>query len=207
MLDREDSSLSHRIPLDQTFVASVGSVADLLQWHDDVFVELAYHVMFGRPADVGGRHYYLTRLRAGRSRLSILDQLSKSDEVRSDRATLRNLQSELARYRASRRLFRGLRARWTDPELGTRSAFVLKRAVSNELGRTRQDIMLACSDLKAGQRDLGRWISRDGMPAVSVAQPVAPASVVHTPRVRSPFDVRELDFHSSEKRVMSALRI
>lgn len=206
-MEREDSIPSHRIPLNPTFVNSIGSVSDLLQWHDDVFVDLAYHVMLGRAADQEGRRYYLARLRSGRSRLSILDQLSKAPEASPERSTLRNLQSELARYRASRRLFGGLRARWTDVEIGTRAAFVLRRALSNELGRTRQDVMLVCSELTAAQRDLIRSVSREGTPAAIAAPSNTATALVHSPRVRSPFDVREMDFHSSEKRVMNALRI
>lgn len=209
MLQREDFITSHRIPLDQTFVDAIRSVTDLMQWHDEVFLELAYQIMLRRPVDPGGRHYYLARLRMGRSRLAILDQLSKAPDAAPLVEQIHDLSSELARYRASRRFFKGFKARWTDLEIGSRGTFISARAMSNAVGRTRQEIMLVCADLMAGQRDLSRAVSSQGTPAVTAAAPSSAAApaVVRAPRARTPFDVREIDFHNSEKSVINALRI
>lgn len=211
MMQREDVMPSYRTPLDEAFVNSIRSVADLLQWHDDVFLEAAYHIMLRRPIDPGGRHYYLSRLRSGRSRLAILDQLSKGAEANPRVEQVKDLQSELSRYRASRHPLKGLKVRWTDLEIGTRGSFVRTRVMSNALGRTRQDILLACTEVLAAQRDLSRAASQQGATARPADSPAAtPAGlppVVRAPRIRTSFDVREIDFHDTEKRMLNSLRI
>ncbi|MET3763079.1 DUF4214 domain-containing protein [Sphingomonas sp. UYEF23] len=210
MLQREDLITSHRIPLEPAFVASIRSVADLLNWYDEVFLELAYQIMLRRSLDFEGRRYYLSKLRLGRSRLAILDQLSKASEAEPLVEQVIDLASELARYRASRRFFKGFKSRWTDLEIGNRGSFFRARAIANAVGQTRQDLLLICADLLATQRNLSRALSSQSMP-VAAAAPVAPTaalpSVVRAPRVRTSFDVREIDFHNTEKRVINALRI
>jgi multidrug resistance efflux pump len=182
-----------------------------MQWHDEVFVELAYLIIIGRPADTIGRQYYLKRIREGRGRLAILDQLAKAAEAKPLWAQISDLQAALDRYRASRRFFAGLRLRRTDPELGMRPPLARARAITNEIGRARQDIMLACGELIAGHKDLLQLVSTQGAAHMggtsAIAQESKAAVDLHTPRLRSPSDVRENDFDSSEKRLMQALRI
>lgn len=202
MLQRRDVAPSHRIPLDQEFVQSIKSVADAMQWHDDVFIELAYEIMLGRPADPIGRQYYLTRLRHGRSRIAILDQLGKASEAKPRWEQISDLRSALASYGASRRPLAGLWQRLTDPETGTRPALCRARAMSNAIGRTRQDVLLACEALLAAQKRPNQSLSP------GEAEPL-PSNLptMWNPRLRSVFDVREIDFHHNEKRVINALRI
>lgn len=211
MLQHGDVRPSHRLPLDENFIKSIRSVADVMQWYDEVFVELAYRIIVGRPADTVGRQYYLKRIREGRSRSAILDQLAKAAEAKPLFAQISDLQAALDRYRASRRFIAGLRLRWTDPEVGTRAPLARARAIANDLGRTRQDIMLACGELLAGHKDLLQLVSSLGAAQAGVTNPGAAGSKavvdLHTPRLRSPSDVRENDFDSSERRLMQALRI
>jgi SAM-dependent methyltransferase len=47
---------------------------------DERFVDLAYELLLGRPADPGGRHHYVGALRAGDTRSSILRSLILSPE-------------------------------------------------------------------------------------------------------------------------------
>ncbi|TPG51625.1 DUF4214 domain-containing protein [Sphingomonas glacialis] len=195
------------MPLSQEFIDSMTSIEKILQWHDTIFVEIAYHVMLQRPADTAGSTYYVDRLRRGRSRIEVLDQLGKSPEASPLLARVKGLEAALKAYRASRPLFAGFWRRWKDPEIGNRAAFARARAMTNSLERTRQEIILAFGDLLAAQRDLSLLVSRQSVAPAASTESARTIPVSHVPRVVTIADVREIDFHSNERRVFHALRV
>ena len=207
MAHRRDTQPSHRLPLEQEFISSIKSVHDAMQWHDDVFVEIAYHIMLRRPADVGGRHYYVERLRIGRSRMAVLDQLGKSSEANPLFDQVADLQPAIARFRASRRPLAGLWRRLSDPNIGTRPALNRARALENALGRTRQDVLSVWQEVLTMQQELSRFGTQRGALSSATAEPTAKSPTAYNPRLRSTFEARESDFQKSEKRVINALRV
>ncbi|MEJ7933112.1 DUF4214 domain-containing protein [Sphingobium sp. AN558] len=197
---------------------SIRSVVDLMEWFDRPFVELAYRVMLKRPPDPEGMRYYLKRLRAGHSRTAVLDQLWKSPESDPLWDQVRDLEATLTRFRKSRRFLTGAWLRWSDPEIGTRASFRRARSRDNMLGHIRHDIRDASNALAAGQdslRELATTLLNQqnvllasGLHAQGLAQaPAKVAGAPHNPRLRSVYDVRDVDLSSSGRRTMNTLRI
>lgn len=62
--------------------ASISSLEDLLDYHDEAFVFAAYRTLLLRDPDRDGLSYYLKRLRRGIDKLDVLCQLCSSDEAR-----------------------------------------------------------------------------------------------------------------------------
>ena len=73
----------------------------LTSLHDEDFVVAAYELLLGRSADEAGTAYYMGRLRAGYSKLSILQQLRSSSEFQHPTLPVTGLNKALKRYRAS----------------------------------------------------------------------------------------------------------
>lgn len=78
------------------------SFDELMQFHDASFVEKAYVILLGRPADRSGLGTYTARLRRGAQRITLIDQLTRSSEGRSSRASLPGLERALRSYRIGR---------------------------------------------------------------------------------------------------------
>jgi hypothetical protein len=84
-----------------------GSLSELLALPDLDFVQCAYWTVLGRGADPIGATKYVTQVRAGGSKLAVLDQLSRSAEGRAHGAQLQGLRQLLAQYRRVRWIFVG----------------------------------------------------------------------------------------------------
>ncbi|MBK9952348.1 MAG: methyltransferase domain-containing protein [Candidatus Competibacteraceae bacterium] len=67
------------------------TLGELLRFHDYEFVANAYQAILLRPADLGGLHHYLDRLRQGERKVAILGQLRYSPEGRQQRVTIKGL--------------------------------------------------------------------------------------------------------------------
>ena len=74
--------------------SQVASVPDLLNLHDQDFVDAAYRFVFGREADLGGRAHYVARLRDGASKTQLLTELHDSSEGKK----VRTPDSEVSKY-------------------------------------------------------------------------------------------------------------
>jgi hypothetical protein len=71
---------------------AAGSARELIGAGDDEgFLRWAYVTLLGRPADPEGLNVYLRQMAAGKSKVSILKQLSRSDEGRAHGARLPDL--------------------------------------------------------------------------------------------------------------------
>jgi Domain of unknown function (DUF4214) len=71
---------------------------ELLELEDGSFIDCAYKTLLRRSPDPGGFDAYLQRLRAGRSKLGIVHDLSMSSEGRTQKVVLPGLALKLGRY-------------------------------------------------------------------------------------------------------------
>ncbi len=116
------------------------SFAMLISLHDEDFVTAAYALLLGRPADEAGTNYYLGRLRAGYSKLSILQQLRGSSEFQYPTQSVTGLNKALKRYRISQIPLIGwlFRKWWNIEGEGVEERY--QRVIINELASIRQQL-------------------------------------------------------------------
>jgi glycosyltransferase involved in cell wall biosynthesis len=79
--------------------ASSASLEDLLDYHDEAFVNAAYRTLLQRSPDTEGMAYYASRLRRGASRLQVLEQICRSSEAQQLAVKLPGLEDALRRNR------------------------------------------------------------------------------------------------------------
>lgn len=204
---------------DEQQARSIRSLADLLQWHDRAFLEIAYWLILHRALDAEGARYYLRRIRAGASRIAILDQLLKSTEAEPAWDQVGDLRAAITRFRKSRKPIAGLWLRWTDAEIGTRGSLQRARAIENALGRTRQDLSAAVQTVRDDQVHLRQMMEhlnhQISTLQIGSAPPSAPpprqgAAVPVTivpPRARSVYEYREIDLHGVSRHVLDRLKV
>ncbi|MCX6072947.1 MAG: DUF4214 domain-containing protein [Campylobacterales bacterium] len=92
------------IHIKETFMSSSPIVAatsldELLAYHDADFIHCAYITLLGRVPDPEGNRYYLGRIRAGRAKIEIIDQIASSSEAKELSVSILGLQQALGRYR------------------------------------------------------------------------------------------------------------
>jgi phage host-nuclease inhibitor protein Gam len=92
------------IYIKETFMSSSPIVAatsldELLAYHDADFIHCAYITLLGRVPDPEGIRYYLGRIRAGRAKIEIIDQIASSSEAKALSVSILGLQQALERYR------------------------------------------------------------------------------------------------------------
>ena len=78
------------------------SVAELFALHDEAFVDSAYKTLMRRAPDFKGLAHYISRLREGFSRSSVLYELARSSEGRARGGELPGLQARLQGYRLNK---------------------------------------------------------------------------------------------------------
>ena len=88
----------------ETFMSSSPIVAatsldELLAYHDADFIHCAYITLLGRVPDPEGIRYYLGRIRAGRAKIAVIDQLVSSAEGKRYSVQMTGLEQALTRYR------------------------------------------------------------------------------------------------------------
>lgn len=76
----------------------ITTVNELLVFQDQQFICHAFQTVLGRAPDAEGMNYYLGRIRAGYTKMSILMQLCLSNEGRAYAPNLRGLDSAIQRY-------------------------------------------------------------------------------------------------------------
>ena len=128
-------------------------VDDLLLHHDLSFIEATYFSLLGRAPDATGRSIYLSQLRGGRSRESIIAAIARSQECRSKGPTLGGL---AALMRSERRgalwLWQRVVSRWIHAP-GTHGDDLVRR--------TANDVMRSLNQLSDQVDNLERRM--DGM--------------------------------------------
>lgn len=125
------------------------SFPEMMNLHDELFVEAAFRAVLGREVDANGLQYYVGRLRKGFSRISVVDQLVRSPEARTNWSKLSGLEPEIGRYRRAMGL-KGWRLALRDPELGRLPAHRRTRMIQNSLGAQRQLLEEALQRVEAG---------------------------------------------------------
>lgn len=78
------------------------SLDQIMEVDGDIFVRWAYITMLGRPADAEGLAFYLRRMTEGKSKVSVLKQLSRSAEGRGHGVRLAGLDGAIRRAMLAR---------------------------------------------------------------------------------------------------------
>ncbi|WP_416268749.1 rhamnan synthesis F family protein [Burkholderia cepacia] len=136
------------------------SIDHLMEARDELFVSLAFKLLFKRAVDAAGLEYYSGRLRKGHSRISILDQLIRSAEARPDWESVPGLSVAVARFRKSRRLG-GWRLALFDSELGVTPVHRKARARANHASRqqgAQPDFVNSTSRGSEEKEGLAGWL-------------------------------------------------
>lgn len=192
--------------------ARIASLTDLMKLYDEGFVEQAYLVMLGRTADAVGLRYYAARLRSGHSRISVLDQLSKSAEAKGEWNKVAGLSEAIRLFRKSRSM-RGWKLALTDLEFGRTPAIRRARALQNVVASQSQQMDKSLLKLAAQQDSLKILVSQfvDVTPGAShggTGRVDARNLAMITPEFRSRAveEVRDFDLPATARNVLGALR-
>ena len=81
-----------------TDIPIASTIDELMAYQGEQFVMCAYQTILGRETDPTGMDYYLNRLRAGYSKISILKQLLSSSEAQEREITISGLRSAVWRH-------------------------------------------------------------------------------------------------------------
>lgn len=112
----------------------VDSLEELCRFADCDFVRCAFVTILGRQPDPDGEEYYLKRVRAGDSMLSIIWALRNSDEGQRHDPGIAGLDRELRKHRNANRPLVGWLVRLFTGREGNSPAERRLRIVSNMLG-------------------------------------------------------------------------
>ncbi|MFJ1269612.1 DUF4214 domain-containing protein [Legionella lytica] len=115
------------------------TLAELLSFDDEDFVVVSYLTILGREPDIDGRTYYLSRLRAGCSKLQLMKQLRRSDEAQRNEPGITGLDRRIRQYSRAQLPFIGFFLRWLW-DLESNSVTMCRlRAIQNEIAATRHE--------------------------------------------------------------------
>ena len=93
-----DAPLVTRSSYQPTFMISAEGVYDLEEFlvlHDRSFVRAAYRAILRRDPDATGEAYFLEQVRAGESKVKVLNQIIRSEEARNTTTTINGLRAHL----------------------------------------------------------------------------------------------------------------
>ena len=107
------------------------TVEELCSFWDREFLELAYWTLLGRAPDAPGEAHFLSDLRTGESKLSILLRIRQSAEGRSCDPQLPGLDRALREYRRATRRYSGWIVRLFTGWEGNSGPERLQRAIAN----------------------------------------------------------------------------
>lgn len=106
----------------------IRTVPRLLAAHDRLFIHIAFHALLGRAPDDEGEAYYLTRLRNGVHKLTILKQLRRSPEGRAFVPGVAGLDRAIKRHSLANLPFVGVMIAWLiREERDTQTTIALRR--------------------------------------------------------------------------------
>ena len=123
------------------------SLSELLLWHDVDFVRCAYVSVLGRQPDAEGETRYTRRLRAGRSKMEILQHLRRSPEAKDHDPGISGFDRALKLAAWSRRRVLGLPLRLFAAHDSDGPADRRNRVLLNVLERNNDQIMAIADQL------------------------------------------------------------
>jgi hypothetical protein len=189
------------------------SFGKVMTLYDEAFVKAAYILVLGRKADPIGLEYYAGRLRGGHSRISVLDQLTKSAEAIDAWKSQPGLADAIRRFRASRRLS-GWKLALTDPELGRTAAIRRARALQNSIASQRNQLEESLAKLseqhdvvKHMVSELGKgqaWLDED--PSMQRDLGRRQTSILPQLRSRRLEEIRSFDLPPAAREILNSLR-
>lgn len=79
-------------PLSNDNIIGLYDIKDLLKYHDETFVNIAFNTILKRPPDIGGFSYYLESLRNGKlNKIEVIGRLRYSSEGRYHKVRIKGL--------------------------------------------------------------------------------------------------------------------
>jgi FkbM family methyltransferase len=93
-----DAPLFTRSSYQPTFVVNAEGVYQLEEFlilHDRSFVQAAYRAILRRDSDATGEVYFLEQIRAGESKVKVLNQILRSEEARNTTTVIKGLRANL----------------------------------------------------------------------------------------------------------------
>jgi hypothetical protein len=184
----------------------IKSLDQLMLLHDEAFVDAAFRVLFKRPADESGLGYYADRLRRGFCRISVLDQLTRSSEVRPDWQGFPGLFASIKRFRKSRKLA-GWSLALNDPELGVTPSLRRARILQNSLGAQRQILVQAVQKIEGDNHHRNEALTQLPFPAATPTLKALEPVRFEPPHARRINDVRHFDVPDQIRTVVGLLHL
>lgn len=187
---------------------------EVMRLYDEAFVKAAYLLILGRVADPNGLEYYAGRLRRGYSRISVLDQLTKSSEALEDWKKQPGLDEAIKRFRTSRRL-KGWRLALTDTELGRTPSLRRARVLQNSVAGQRHHLEESLAKLSEQHEVVRHMVTQLGHDqlqsdddGLSRTREGAHRRASRTPHLRSRrlHEIRSMDLSSSARSVLDDLQ-
>ena len=126
------------------------SLAELCSYWDKAFIERAYWTLLGRAPDQDGGTHYLSRLRHGVSKLTILLRLRESAEGRERDPKIKGLDKALNRHRQAIQPVTGPLVRLLTGREGDSRRERSQRAILNHLVAIRSMAERSDGDTEAG---------------------------------------------------------
>jgi hypothetical protein len=114
------------------------SLAELCSFVDVKFIRCAFVTVLGRQVDPEGQAYYLGKLRAGASKLSILRDLRRSSEGKLHDPGIAGFDRALRRHHNSNRRFIGPILRWLHGDGGSRALEMQLRSLVHQCEAERE---------------------------------------------------------------------
>ena len=185
----------------------IRSIDDLLELHDERFINALYRRLLGREPDARGHAGHLRNLRQGRAQLAVIRDIVISDEAKSKVIDLAGLEAAMNKY-ADRT--RSPITRWRfrhHPDYGSSRWARQIRAIANQISGMEDRISMELDGLRGDLEGIGeqaRTVSAGPIESRSAYR--RPASAVHHIRNRG-LHWRSVDLPGRANRMIARLKL
>jgi hypothetical protein len=182
----------------------ITSVSKLLAPHDRHFIHTAYQAVLGRAPDAAGESHYLSRLRAGDHKLTILKQLRQSPEGRAFIPGVAGLDRAIKRHGWATMPMVGPLVRLVLGAEGNSATHRQLRVLVNEMGQLRgeQSVLVGFVRQLAARPVV---VAEASPQPAAVPPPPPPTAMLQPPRL-DPGPMPD-NFDSTERRLLGSLRM
>ena len=154
------------------------SLESLLGYYDEAFVRKAYITLLRRHPDPGGLNHFLNKLRQGRSRLSIVEDIHASEEGRNVEPHIPGVDDAIGNVKRERsvraRLLRRLRrGNSSESEIDMLAGRTGEQLTSR--GGAHDAAVARVTDLQATLQEISRILGHHSVPALAPPIPIARA--------------------------------